>query len=183
MAAHAASSKAASAYSVNAPSVYRAPTLAPPAAAAPPAPSSNTQAATEALAGAIAVASGDGDDKPYGSSGGGATEEAAAATAAARGGGGGVDAGEASEPQGAAVGVGGEHESMSSQRAIAPDSSAEVFSSGTGGKGGLGLAGGLRLGGDRMSIPRDGSTLEVRRVLWRAAYFRVSFGVGGGAGL
>lgn len=158
------SSKSASAYTVNAPSVYRAPALAPPAAAAPPPPSSSTQAAAEALAGAITVASGDGggDEKPYGSSSGGTAGAGAAAygeaTAAGSdaggdGGGGGLTPG----PPGSTA----EHESMSSQRAIAPDSSAEVFLSGPGGAKG-GLAGGLRLGGERMSIPRDGSTLEVR---------------------
>eukprot|EP00903_Cladosiphon_okamuranus_P012923 g12066.t1 len=154
------SSKAASAYTVNAPSVYRAPTLAPPAAAAPvpPSSSSNPEAAAEALAGAIAAASGEADDNPYGSADGGAAAStevpaaAAATTAEARMG------GSMSAP---AAGGAAERESMSSERAIAPDSSAEVFASGTGVKGGL--AGGLRLGGERMSIPRDGSTLESAR--------------------
>eukprot|EP00752_Nemacystus_decipiens_P009662 g8631.t1 len=157
--------KAASAYTVNAPSVYRAPTLGPPAAAAPVPPStSSTHVAAEALAGAIAVASGDGDERPYGSSGGAAAADEATTAAA----GAAWEAGDSGSLQAAAPAAGDEHdanmnmhESMSSQRAIAPDSSAEVFSSGTGVKGGL--AGGLRLGGERMSIPRDGSTLESAR--------------------
>lgn len=148
IAAQASSAKAASAYTVNAPSVYRAPTLEPPASAAPapPALSSNPQAAAEALAGAIAVADGDDrfdEEETYGRSAGEA--------AGGRG---------SSAPLPGPRGGGAEHESMSSQRVIPADSSAEAFSSGAGFKGGL--AGGLRLGGDRYSIPRDGSTLEVR---------------------
>lgn len=153
------SSKASSGYTVNTPSVYSAPALAPPAAAAPPPPSSssNAEAAGEALAGAIAVASGEEDVKPYGSTDGGAAASREVSAAAVETG----NSGSLTAPTG---GGGAEHESMSSERVIAPDSSAEVFASGTGVKGGtgLGLAGGLRLGGERMSIPRDGSTLEVR---------------------
>ncbi|CAM9831355.1 unnamed protein product, partial [Ectocarpus sp. 13 AM-2016] len=132
VAAQAASSKSASAYTVNAPSVYRAPSLAPPAAAAPAAPASS--------------------DAP---AGGPEDQEGYSAAAAGRG----EDDGSSGVP----VAVVSAKENMSSHRAIAGDSSAEIWSSGSGLRGGL--AGGLRLGGEQrvMSIPRDGSMLESAR--------------------
>lgn len=57
------------------------------------------------------------------------------------------------------------YENMSSHVAIAGDSSAEAFASGTGGLKG-GLAGGLRLGDRMASIPRDGSMLDVSARGW-----------------
>ncbi|CAM9438380.1 unnamed protein product [Ectocarpus sp. 8 AP-2014] len=69
VAAQAASSKSSSAYTVNAPSVYRAPSLAPPAAAAPAAPASSDAPAggLEDREGYSAVAAGRREDE--GSSG------------------------------------------------------------------------------------------------------------------
>lgn len=131
VAAQAASSKSASAYTVNAPSVYRAPSLAPPAVAVPAAPASS--------------------DAP---AGGPEDQEGYSAAAAGRG----EDVGSSGVPVAAAVSA---KENMSSHQAIAGGSSAEILSSGSGLRGGL--AGGLRLGGEQrvMSIPRDGSMLEV----------------------
>ncbi|CAM9699318.1 unnamed protein product [Ectocarpus fasciculatus] len=130
------SSKSASAYTINAPSVYRAPSLAPPASAAPAAPDSNDAPARvpEDEEGYSAAAAAAGGDEGDGSSG---VPVAAPATA---------------------------KENMSSHQAIAGSSSAELMSSGSGLRGGL--AGGLRLGGGEqrvMSIPRDGSMLESAR--------------------
>ncbi|CAB1110914.1 unnamed protein product [Ectocarpus sp. CCAP 1310/34] len=131
-AAQAASSKSASAYTVNAPSVYRAPSLAPPAAAAPAAPASS--------------------DAP---TGGPEDQDGYSAAAAGRGG--------SDGSSGVPVAAVSAKENMSSHRAIAGDSSAEIWSSGSGLRGGL--AGGLRLGGEQRvtSIPRDGSMLESAR--------------------
>ncbi|CBN73904.1 expressed unknown protein [Ectocarpus siliculosus] len=133
VAAQAASSKSASAYTVNAPSVYRAPSLAPPAAAAPAAPASS--------------------DAP---AGGPEDQEGYSAAAAGRG----EDDGSSGVPVAVAASA---KENMSSHQAIAGDSSAEILSSGSGLRGGLAgglrLGGEQRV----MSIPRDGSMLESAR--------------------
>lgn len=161
----AASAKAASAYTVNAPSVYRAPAaLASPAAAAPAPPRVSSKDAADALAGAIAVASMEDE---------GEAEAAKAGEAEA----GGAEHSAAADP---APAVGGaEYENMSSHQAIAGDSSTEALSSGAWAKGNL------RLGGERVtSIPRDGSTLDVRLscfLFWRGRVVVVRGCVGAGS--
>lgn len=135
MAAAAAASSAAAAYNANAPSVYRQPSLP---AAAPAAPVAAAPAApAEAAPPAPAYNSSAAADLHHGGVGG----------AAAAGG----------DPSGAgaAGGAGG---------GVGRDALAEAFPvGGEGSRKGLGLQWGTgsALAGERESIPRDGSTLDV----------------------
>lgn len=155
-------SSAGNAYTVNAPSVYRAPSLPSPLASAPGVP--NTDSGEAAKAGEQDEGGGYG---LYGESGDGVAGGVGGGTA-------GAGAGDTSRQAGAPAG-GGMHESMSSHRAVAGDSSVEMFPSGAGGV----AKGGLRLGPDGRvaSIPRDGSTLDVSCCCFGR---QLGDGVGGG---